>query len=865
MVNINSDATTAYEDVRDDKSATNWLLLGYVDDKKDDLSLVGTGSGGLTELKTFLKPDQANFGYIRVTVGNDELRKAKLSVHISDVKNVLKAFAIEIAACDLEDLDSKKVDLLVKKAMGLRDWDSQILVSYVTDIILREAMGANTVLVDCNNAIKELLTENPELPSDNIQLTLMEHEKIFLNVEYWPPTTNTLELSQKLGYTKIISGGPIGYTGKIGWYLPEKWVISKPQLESWRAYTSTENTCQFKPNTSLNCGDAVLKPLQQVSDVELSDILNLAKNCENAANSGSDGRRCAESILNGVSHLTHQIEKKLPKGRFNTVKETWTVFDKQIIKSLNLELEPYLMPDFTEQKLVDEMIYSALNDIPYIGYFYTPHWLLSSKSPIKLTSMYIQQIKIYLKYYFRFLPTYNSKCSEALLNGTYNCDYPDTYLYKLVTKKFLEVAPDALTFVQQFIVNEDALLQMLYDKHENSKNLSLSPEMGYWQAACEYVKQQEDSWRRFIPPGYRVKTEEVLELNSPVFIGVQVLYMSNLLITILSGALVIYHRNRAEVKSISLLSLIQILTGLSLTWMSIYANAGPLTLGKCLFKQWNEWITLSVVLGSILPKSYRLFQIFENTNINKPILQTQHLFAVTTAIVLGEALILLGWTFTSPLVPTVTSVNSESYFYQCSSKDLETKNAFIYALLLYNGILIMTTFLLAYKTRNAFERYRESTRIANSSIVITLIALIGMIVLGNHTRSTLTQLFLVRSILIAIAGMVTYACLIGKTVVNIFLSTYLVPDIAVGKGKSGEESSCQDNFESSYQKVDSSQKGLWISYEGLEIFHLNLGVSIKFEDKKGNVTAINFQNHYLKEAFLVQLEKDAKMEPVLRY
>ncbi|KAJ3388495.1 hypothetical protein HDU92_001454 [Lobulomyces angularis] len=137
MVNITSEAQNSYEDVRDDKSATNWLLLGYSDDKKDELNLVGSGSGGLEELKSHLKPDQANFGYLRVTIGNDELsqrakfvlvswcgsevkvmRKAKLSVHISDVKNVLKAFAVEIAASDMDDLDSKKVDLLVKKAMG---------------------------------------------------------------------------------------------------------------------------------------------------------------------------------------------------------------------------------------------------------------------------------------------------------------------------------------------------------------------------------------------------------------------------------------------------------------------------------------------------------------------------------------------------------------------------------------------------------------------------------------------------------------------------------------------------------------------------------------------------------------------------
>lgn len=47
------------------------------------------------------------------------MRKAKLSVHIADVKNVLKAFAIEVNATAPEDLNQKDIDLWLKKAMGM--------------------------------------------------------------------------------------------------------------------------------------------------------------------------------------------------------------------------------------------------------------------------------------------------------------------------------------------------------------------------------------------------------------------------------------------------------------------------------------------------------------------------------------------------------------------------------------------------------------------------------------------------------------------------------------------------------------------------------------------------------------------------
>ena len=80
----------------------------------------------------------AAFGYLRIVLGNDELsqrakfvlvcwcgaevkvmRKAKLSVHIADVKRVCKAFAVEVTASVPEELDTKDITLQLQKAMGM--------------------------------------------------------------------------------------------------------------------------------------------------------------------------------------------------------------------------------------------------------------------------------------------------------------------------------------------------------------------------------------------------------------------------------------------------------------------------------------------------------------------------------------------------------------------------------------------------------------------------------------------------------------------------------------------------------------------------------------------------------------------------
>jgi hypothetical protein len=137
MATIESGVSAAYDDVRNDKSETNWLLLEYLDEKSDTLKLAGSGKGGLAEFKSSLKVDKAAFGYLRIVVGNDELsrrakfvlvswcgssvkvmRKAKLSVHIADVKKCMSSFAVELSATTVEDLKEADIQLTLKKAMG---------------------------------------------------------------------------------------------------------------------------------------------------------------------------------------------------------------------------------------------------------------------------------------------------------------------------------------------------------------------------------------------------------------------------------------------------------------------------------------------------------------------------------------------------------------------------------------------------------------------------------------------------------------------------------------------------------------------------------------------------------------------------
>jgi len=128
----------AYDDIRNDKTETSWLLLQYADSKKDTLELVSKGSGNpIDELKPLLKEDHAMFGYARITYANDKesqrqkfilvvhigtkvklMRRAKISVQKGDVTKVLRQYSIEVNVDGSEQLQEDAIVTRLRAAGG---------------------------------------------------------------------------------------------------------------------------------------------------------------------------------------------------------------------------------------------------------------------------------------------------------------------------------------------------------------------------------------------------------------------------------------------------------------------------------------------------------------------------------------------------------------------------------------------------------------------------------------------------------------------------------------------------------------------------------------------------------------------------
>lgn len=127
----------AYNAVRDDKDATNWLILSYVAANGDRLKLDSSGTGGLSELVGKLDSAQAQYAYARVEYANDTeskrvkfilviwigedtkvMRKARVSIESGAVKQILGHHSIQVDARDKADLDEKEVIARLRKAGG---------------------------------------------------------------------------------------------------------------------------------------------------------------------------------------------------------------------------------------------------------------------------------------------------------------------------------------------------------------------------------------------------------------------------------------------------------------------------------------------------------------------------------------------------------------------------------------------------------------------------------------------------------------------------------------------------------------------------------------------------------------------------
>jgi len=122
----------AYEDVRSDASQTSWLTLSY-DGRNIVLNAIGSD---YEEFKSKFTEADRLYGFVRVNTGDEmsrrvkfvlitwvgptvgALNRAKMSTDKMVVKNVIKNFAIEVLANEMDQLEESSILDSLRKAGG---------------------------------------------------------------------------------------------------------------------------------------------------------------------------------------------------------------------------------------------------------------------------------------------------------------------------------------------------------------------------------------------------------------------------------------------------------------------------------------------------------------------------------------------------------------------------------------------------------------------------------------------------------------------------------------------------------------------------------------------------------------------------
>ncbi|GFT16537.1 drebrin-like protein [Nephila pilipes] len=122
---------TAWKDVVDEKSATDWALFGY-EKQSNDVCVVGTGDGGLEELVDELNSGKVMYAFCKVICPNTGLpkfvfinwqgegaplnRKGACANHVLDISNFFKGSHVTINARMEEDVEPSLILEKVSKA-----------------------------------------------------------------------------------------------------------------------------------------------------------------------------------------------------------------------------------------------------------------------------------------------------------------------------------------------------------------------------------------------------------------------------------------------------------------------------------------------------------------------------------------------------------------------------------------------------------------------------------------------------------------------------------------------------------------------------------------------------------------------------
>jgi len=126
----------AIQDVRNDSTDTNWVLITYDAPQSKTLNLAGIGSGGLAEMKSHLTDDVIMYGLYRTVERIDDsitikftfidwrgenihrMQRAKLGTHSGEIRTLFHPFHVDVQATQDDELTEEIIQKKVRMVSG---------------------------------------------------------------------------------------------------------------------------------------------------------------------------------------------------------------------------------------------------------------------------------------------------------------------------------------------------------------------------------------------------------------------------------------------------------------------------------------------------------------------------------------------------------------------------------------------------------------------------------------------------------------------------------------------------------------------------------------------------------------------------
>ncbi|MBX3056418.1 MAG: glycine/betaine ABC transporter substrate-binding protein [Anaerolineae bacterium] len=158
-------------------------------------------------------------------------------------------------------------------------------------------------------------------------------------------------------------------------------------------------------------------------------------------------------------------------GQFTAGDPSWVQYDADIIKNLGLSLQ--VVTAGSEDSLLATVSSAYARQQPVLFYFYSPHAIFSRFD--------LTQVE---------LPPYTDACYANAEGGGVACAYPEDQLFKILSTKLNEKAPNVYTMLKNMNYGSEAQIEMLAMLDEG-KTVE--------EAAQAWVDAHEAEWKGWLP------------------------------------------------------------------------------------------------------------------------------------------------------------------------------------------------------------------------------------------------------------------------------------------------------------------------------------------------------------------------------